>query len=130
MKFNDGRPLKSTRNGRPAKKPTSSRRCSLGVEALETRINPTDLVISPLLFRGDLVADGDFWKAIGKPVDVGFQPTQGEAFRKLVRLDGDSIINSLNGSLQFRGRATFSGAQVRGVHSHSREAARQRSCRN
>jgi hypothetical protein len=66
---------------------------SLHIEQLEARINPTDVVVSSLLFRGDLVADGALWKATGKPVEVGFNPTSTEGFRSLITLAGDTVID-------------------------------------
>ncbi len=81
----------------------------LVLENLESRINPADLVVSSLLFRGDLIADGNLWKATGSPVEIGFNPTQGEAFRSLVTLAGDTIIDSSAQKFQFQGTASFPG---------------------
>ena len=79
----------------------------LTIEQLEARINPTDVVVSSLLFRGDLVADGALWKATGKPIEVGFNPTGTEAFKSLVTLAGDTVIDSAKTLLQFKGTGSF-----------------------
>ncbi len=68
----------------------------LTLEMLESRINPTDVISSSLLFRGDLIADGGLWKGTRTPIEVGFNPTGTEAFE-------DGFEAGLLHSPEFRG---------------------------
>ncbi|MFM8932982.1 MAG: hypothetical protein ACKOS8_14035 [Gemmataceae bacterium] len=86
-------------------KPRNTHR--LNIEQMEARITPADVTVASLLFRGDLVADGALWKATGKPIEVGFNPTGTEAFRSLVTLTGDAVIDPVQTLLQFKGTGSF-----------------------
>jgi hypothetical protein len=79
-----------------------------GIEILEARVNPTDVISSSLLFRGDLIADGNLWKSTGSPIEIGFNPTQGEAFRSLVTLKGDTVLDPAASKLDFQGVGAYS----------------------
>ena len=82
----------------------------LHIEELEARITPADVTVASLLFRGDLVADGALWRATGKPIEVGFKPTGGEAFKSLVTLTGDTVIDPALQNFQFQGTGALAGA--------------------
>ncbi|MFM8932407.1 MAG: hypothetical protein ACKOS8_11085, partial [Gemmataceae bacterium] len=75
----------------------------LRIEQLEARITPADVTVASLLFRGDLVADGTLWRATGKPIEVGFNPAGTEAFKSLVTLTGDTVIDQTLQNFQFQG---------------------------
>ena len=81
----------------------------LHIEQLEARITPADVTVASLLFRGDLVTDGTLWRAAGKPIEVGFNPTEGEAFKSLVTLTGDTVIDPALQNFRFKGTGALPG---------------------
>jgi len=81
-------------------------RSSLRLESLEARqLLAADIDVAGLLFRGDLVRDGERWVATSGAVDVGFKPTGAEAFRPLVTLTGDIAVDAFTAAFDFRGTA-------------------------
>ena len=81
---------------------------SLELDFLENReLLAVDIVVGDLLFRGDLVADADVYRAASKPIEVGYNPTQGEEFRSLVTLTGNVMVDPTAGQFQFKGTGTF-----------------------
>jgi hypothetical protein len=90
------------------RRPASRRkhRATLKLESLEARqLLAADVDVAGLLFRGDLVQDGERWVAASGSVDVGFKPTGSEAFRPLVTLTGDVAVDLSNSTLGFKGTA-------------------------
>ena len=81
----------------------------LAIEQLEARITPADVVVSSLLFRGDLIADGASFRAINKQIQIGFNPTEGEEFRSLVTLTGDTVLDPALQNFQFKGAGAVPG---------------------
>lgn len=82
----------------------------LNVDLLENReMLAVNVVVGDLLFRGDLVADAEIYRANSRPIQVGYNPTQGELFRPLVTMTGDVTIDLLNEHFGFSGTASFPG---------------------
>ena len=85
-------------------------RHGLAMEILEPRrLMAADVVVSDLLFRGDLVESSGVNAATGTAIQMGFNPIQGESFRPLVTLTGNTEIDPLTSSFQFQGTGAFAG---------------------
>jgi|GEM_PF-6681038 len=81
-------------------------RAPLKLESLEARqVLAADVDVAGLLFRGDLMQDGERWVATSGAVGVGFKPKGSEAFRPLVTLTGDIAIDASTAAFDFRGTA-------------------------
>ena len=81
----------------------------LGIELLEARITPADVLVSSLLFRGNLIGNSGVYIAENASVEVGYNPTVGESFRPLITLNGTTLIDQGLNQVQFQGKSTFSG---------------------
>jgi len=103
--------LLNTKSNRQAKAvvPLTRNYKRLAIEQLEARITPADVVVSSLLFRGDLIADGASFTAINKQIQIGFNPVQGEEFRSLVTLTGDTVLDPALQNFQFKGTGAVPG---------------------
>lgn len=85
-------------------------RSSLQLESLEARqLLAADVDVAGLLFRGDLVQDGQRWVVSSGAVDVGFKPTGSEAFRPLFTVTGGTAVDTIDTSVSFSGQGTISG---------------------
>ena len=79
---------------------------TLRFESLEARqLLAADIDVAGLLFRGNLVQDGQRWVVSSGAVDVGFKPAASEAFRPLVTLTGDVAVDASTAAFDFRGTA-------------------------
>lgn len=82
---------------------------ALGLESLESRITPADVLLSSLLFRGNLIETSGIYTATNTAVEVGYNPTVGETFRPLISLNGNTQIDPVSKQFQFKGTGSFSG---------------------
>jgi hypothetical protein len=84
----------------------------MALERLEDRLTPADIAVATLLFRGDLSGTGPvFSSAQGASIQVGFAPTQGEDFRPLATLTGETVVDTSAQTLQFKGTAGYLAGQ-------------------
>lgn len=81
----------------------------LGLELLETRLNPSEVLVNSLLFRGNLIENNGIFSTPNSVVQVGFNPTLGEAFVPLISLNGNTQIDPVSKQFQFKGTGSFSG---------------------
>ena len=82
------------------------------LERLEDRLTPADITVASLLFRGNLSGTGPvFSSAQGDSIQVGFAPVQGEAFRPLATLTGQTVVDTSAQTLQFKGTAAYQASQ-------------------
>lgn len=85
-------------------------RSPLRLESLEARqLLAADVDVAGLLFRGDLVQDGQRWVAASGAVDVGFKPAASEAFRPLFTVSGGTTVDTVDTSVSFTGQGSVSG---------------------
>jgi hypothetical protein len=83
-------------------------RKNLELDSLENReMLAVDLVVGDLLFRGDLIQDAEVYRANSKPIEVGYNPLQGELFHPLITLTGDLSVDQSAGQFAFKGSGAF-----------------------
>lgn len=102
--FGHRKPSQNKKKPHKQHKPTS-----LGIELLEARITPADVLAGSLLFRGNLLENNGIFTVSNSAVEVGYNPTVGENFRPLVTLTGNTLVDPLNQQFQFQGSGTFAG---------------------
>ena len=102
---------KNSRRSHRAKLAQDKFRKELELDYLENReMLAVDVVVGDLLFRGDLVQEAELYRATAKPIQIGFNPTQGEAFRSLVTMTGDMKIDREAGLFSIIGKGEFIGS--------------------